>query len=619
MAKYLSNRQQNLKIGIVSYTENKTVLEVTGKVGIGTTNTQDYELYVDGDVRVTGIVSATSFFGSGGNLEDLITNLSTTKLEGLEVKEEGVGIGTDFTAVNFVGENITATGAGSTATITLTDSPSFTNVNVSGVSTIGTVKISSGIISAVSGIVTYIGDGSQLSNIQSSSIVGVTSFATTAGIATNVIGGIASITQLSVSGVSTFSSLNVTGNVSIAGTLSYDDVTNIDSLGIVTARSGVRIDAGGLVVAGVSTFSGITTVTGPTLFAKQLNVSGVVTATTFIGALDGNAGSATTTTNIPNLTGDITSVNTTTTLATVNSNVGSFGSQTLIPVVTVNAKGLVTAVSTAVVGTALTVSGDSGSVDIDLLTETLTISGGTNLTSSGSGNAVTVNLDDNISLTNIDASGIVTTSGGINVGTGDTNFRINVGTGGTIITTTTTGSVGIGTTNPTSKLDVIGDVKVIGIVTASNFIGDGSGLTNVTAQGQGIGIRDEGSIVGTAGTIDFRGGLIVSAISAGIVTVTSGDNYTFNELDQDWGRITDIVTSSFDLGFIIDAVVDSYNWGQFGFTPSQLILPSFTISTLPPADPAGQMLLVTDESGGVVPAFSDGTNFRRVTDRAIVS
>jgi hypothetical protein len=38
MAKYISNRQQNLKIGIVSYTENQTVLEVTGNVGIGTTN-----------------------------------------------------------------------------------------------------------------------------------------------------------------------------------------------------------------------------------------------------------------------------------------------------------------------------------------------------------------------------------------------------------------------------------------------------------------------------------------------------------------------------------------------------------------------------------------------------
>ena len=51
MAKYISNRQQNLKIGIVSYTENQTVLEVTGKVGIGTTN-PTRQLDVNGDVRI---------------------------------------------------------------------------------------------------------------------------------------------------------------------------------------------------------------------------------------------------------------------------------------------------------------------------------------------------------------------------------------------------------------------------------------------------------------------------------------------------------------------------------------------------------------------------------------
>jgi hypothetical protein len=67
MTKYISNRQQNLKIGIVSYTENETVLEVTGNVGIKTDDTQDYELYVNGDANITGIVSATAFFGSGGN------------------------------------------------------------------------------------------------------------------------------------------------------------------------------------------------------------------------------------------------------------------------------------------------------------------------------------------------------------------------------------------------------------------------------------------------------------------------------------------------------------------------------------------------------------------------
>ena len=45
------------------------------------------------------------------------------------------------------------------------------------------------------------------------------------------------------SGISTLAALNVTGNVSIAGTLTYQDVTNVDSVGIITARS--TIDAQG--------------------------------------------------------------------------------------------------------------------------------------------------------------------------------------------------------------------------------------------------------------------------------------------------------------------------------------------------------------------------------------
>ncbi len=55
-----------------------------------------------------------------------------------------------------------------------------------------------------------------------------------------------------VTGVSTF-----TGNVTVGGTLTYDDVTNIDSVGIVTAGKGFRATTGGLhVVAGVSTLGG---------------------------------------------------------------------------------------------------------------------------------------------------------------------------------------------------------------------------------------------------------------------------------------------------------------------------------------------------------------------------
>lgn len=49
-------------------------------------------------------------------------------------------------------------------------------------------------------------------------------------------------------------------------------------------------------------------------------------------------------------------------------------------------------------------------------------------------------------------------------------------------------------------------------------------------------------------------------------------------------------------------------------------LPSYTVALLPDATTrTGMMIFVSNESGGAVPAFSDGTNWRRVTDRAIVS
>ena len=59
-----------------------------------------------------------------------------------------------------------------------------------------------------------------------------------------------------VVGLITATGLTVNGDVSIAGTLTYEDVNNIDSVGFITARSGVRVDSGGIIVtSGVSTFN----------------------------------------------------------------------------------------------------------------------------------------------------------------------------------------------------------------------------------------------------------------------------------------------------------------------------------------------------------------------------
>ena len=63
-------------------------------------------------------------------------------------------------------------------------------------------------------------------------------------------------------------------------------------------------------------------------------------------------------------------------------------------------------------------------------------------------------------------------------------------------------------------------VSASSTITAAKFVGDGAGLTGVTASGTGIVIKDGGSLVGTAGTIDFATNLSVSAISGAAVTVT---------------------------------------------------------------------------------------------------
>ena len=67
----------------------------------------------------------------------------------------------------------------------------------------------------------------------------------------------ANLSGATVTGVLTATSGSFSGDVSIGGTLTYQDVTNVDSVGIVTAGQGFRATAGGLIVtAGVSTFGG---------------------------------------------------------------------------------------------------------------------------------------------------------------------------------------------------------------------------------------------------------------------------------------------------------------------------------------------------------------------------
>ena len=68
------------------------------------------------------------------------------------------------------------------------------------------------------------------------------------------------------------------GNISVGGTVTYEDVTNVDSVGVITARSGLIVQGSGI---GLSVTEG------------GARVTGVVTATTFSGAHTGDGTSLT--------------------------------------------------------------------------------------------------------------------------------------------------------------------------------------------------------------------------------------------------------------------------------------------------------------------------------------
>ena len=119
------------------------------------------------------------------------------------------------------------------------------------------------------------------------------------------------------------------------------------------------------------------------------------------------------------------------------------------------------------------------------------------------------------------------------VGTGTENYRIGVvtatsftgdGSGLSNIAVSYAASSGIATLAKglDDKPDIlVANINCTGITTSASFVGDGSGLTGITASGSGIIIKDDGTLVGTIGTINFGTNLSVSAASAGVVTVTS--------------------------------------------------------------------------------------------------
>jgi hypothetical protein len=143
----------------------------------------------------------------------------------------------------------------------------------------------------------------------------------------------------------------VNSNVGTFGSGTAIPVITVNGKGLVTAVSTTGLTLGtaatqniGTSGANVPLLSGNNTWSGTNNFSNAtVNSNVVLTTSSPIAA-----------SQLPSFSGDISTVagSTVATLATVNANTGTFGSTTAIPVLTVNGKGLITAVSTVVLGSA---------------------------------------------------------------------------------------------------------------------------------------------------------------------------------------------------------------------------------------------------------------------------
>ena len=172
----------------------------------------------------------------------------------LTVGQSGLNVTGIVTATSFSGDGGGLTGVASTDNITTSTRVRFLdNLSVSGVSTLGSAVTVGGSGVNVTGVVTatsFVGDGSNLTALNGTAIasgtVAAARVATLNQNTTGTAGGLSGTPDIAINNI-TGVAATFTGNVTIGGTISYEDVTNVDSLGIITARSGIQVS--GIVTA----------------------------------------------------------------------------------------------------------------------------------------------------------------------------------------------------------------------------------------------------------------------------------------------------------------------------------------------------------------------------------
>jgi hypothetical protein len=580
MAKYISNRQQNLRIGISSYTESQTVLEVTGKVGIGTSNAI-YDLDVIGDVRINGGIydginnSPGSFLevpvadGEGGWSWQPVTSAGAGNINGIDVRDEGVIVGTSgsITNLDFRGNNIivSANTGGAIATITISENIVGSSLSIAGIATFanGPVLVGFGTSTGTSDQKFQVTGGSYISGDVGIGLTNPSSKLDVLGDG-RFTGVITATTltsqQLNVSGVAT-----VGGNLLVnSGTL-YVDATN-NRVGINTLDPIQPFQIGAAGINGVVVTDIGSVGIGTTNPNAKLHVVGDINID------DGGTYSTTIQTQTPSANRVITYPDATGTLALV---AGSSGQ------VTYNQSGINTgdtnftydATSGLTLARPLTVTSNLNATGISTIT-TLNSTNGTitNINSTGIGTIANVrsNAISNTGIATF-ANGPVLIGAASSTDTGSQRLQV---TGGAYVSD----DVGIGLTNPSSKLDVLGDGRFTGVITATTFLGQvNAGVGTITTLSS-----TNGNITNLTGT-------------AGTITTLNSTNATITSLNINNINSTGIVTATqFSTGASGSAI---------NITSDSIIGPSTII-----IDPAA----VGDNTGSVRikgDLYVDGTEF----------
>ena len=127
------------------------------------------------------------------------------------------------------------------------------------------------------------------------------------------------------------------------------------------------------------------------------------------------------------------------------------------------------------------------------------------------------------------------------------NWKHQSGTGG--VSQNSGGNVGIGSTLPSSKLDVGGDGKFTGVVTATSFSGSGANLTGIDASA----IKFSGAVKAQAN----NSGVVITGVATATKFVGDGSDLTGLPSGSEWKFGSTGITTTKNLG-INTSTVDNY-------------------------------------------------------------